>query len=112
MSLRVIHRSHSNPSSENDYQGIHNAPPPSAVIFLVRVDIEGLVHGNFTEVDAESVLDDIEKVPLCLCASSEKRTAAHKSTGRSQLALKTPFVSRGVVLSTTKGTTAASSDEV
>lgn len=31
----------------------------------LRVEMEGLVHGNFSEADAERVLDDIEKVTCC-----------------------------------------------
>eukprot|EP00752_Nemacystus_decipiens_P004086 g3739.t1 len=36
-----------------------------------RVDIEGLVHGNFSDADAESVLDDIEKVTVEAAHSRE-----------------------------------------
>ena len=78
--------------SEMSHQSVHhNAPPPPSplvpsgfVVSVIRVDIEGLLHGNFSDADAESVLDDIEKVLLrayCTCRKN-KRSTTH-STGRS-----------------------------
>lgn len=78
--------------SEMSHQSVHhNAPPPlpprprdSLCLSVIRVDIEGLLHGNFSDADAESVLDDIEKVLLrayCTCRNN-KRSTTH-STGRS-----------------------------
>lgn len=77
-------------SSKMNRQGAFTTtphPPPRALSLcfcfsVVRVDIEGLVHGNFSDADAESVLDDIEQVPICACVS--RTTGRPKLTGRNR----------------------------